>query len=226
MGDSFKLVFALLACGVFNYNSISTRGVPLPGPSRCAVFTSTDTSTFSHSVLASFIVRPKCGRHSETLPVFSLKAYFVSLLRPRGLPGSSVGKESACNAGHCLQCRKPRFDPQVGKSPWRRKWQPTPVFFVLIFWLTLMSLAFPIKDIFSSGISLTNTTWFCCWKIWWQIDSRSFACSALSLYRFCHFLFIFGILTLLYESICGFFFFYLKFYGSCNQRFFMFLCLF
>ena len=78
MGDSFKLVFALLACGVFNYNSISTRGVPLPGPSRCAVFTSTDTSTFSHSVLASFIVRPKCGRHSETLPVFSLKAYFVS----------------------------------------------------------------------------------------------------------------------------------------------------
>ena len=28
----------------------------------------------------------------------------------------------------CLQCRKPRFDPWVGKSPWRRKWQPTPVF--------------------------------------------------------------------------------------------------
>ena len=28
----------------------------------------------------------------------------------------------------CLQCRRPRFDPWVGKSPWRRAWQPTPVF--------------------------------------------------------------------------------------------------
>ena len=27
----------------------------------------------------------------------------------------------------CLQCRRSRFDPWVGKIPWRRKWQPTPV---------------------------------------------------------------------------------------------------
>ena len=27
----------------------------------------------------------------------------------------------------CLQCRRPRFDPWVGKIPRRRKWQPTPV---------------------------------------------------------------------------------------------------
>ena len=27
-----------------------------------------------------------------------------------------------------LQCRRPRFDPWVGKIPWRRKWQPAPVF--------------------------------------------------------------------------------------------------
>ena len=33
-----------------------------------------------------------------------------------------AGKESAC------QCRRPGFDPWVGKIPWRRKWQPTPVF--------------------------------------------------------------------------------------------------
>ena len=26
----------------------------------------------------------------------------------------------------CLQCRRPEFDPWVGKIPWRRKWQPTP----------------------------------------------------------------------------------------------------
>ena len=39
-----------------------------------------------------------------------------------GFPGSSDGKESACNAGDL------GFDPQVGKIPWRRERQPTPVF--------------------------------------------------------------------------------------------------
>ena len=28
----------------------------------------------------------------------------------------------------CLQCGRPEFYPWVGKIPWRRKWQPTPVF--------------------------------------------------------------------------------------------------
>ena len=27
-----------------------------------------------------------------------------------------------------IQCGRPGFDPWVGKFPWRRKWQPTPVF--------------------------------------------------------------------------------------------------
>ena len=27
-----------------------------------------------------------------------------------------------------LQCRRPGFDPWVGKSPWRSAWQPTPAF--------------------------------------------------------------------------------------------------
>ena len=31
------------------------------------------------------------------------------------------GKKSAC------QCRRHRLEPWVGKIPWRRKWQPTPV---------------------------------------------------------------------------------------------------
>ena len=30
--------------------------------------------------------------------------------------------------GICLQYRRPRFQPWVGKIPWRRKWLPTPVF--------------------------------------------------------------------------------------------------
>ena len=28
----------------------------------------------------------------------------------------------------CRRCRRHRFDPWVRKIPWRRKWQPTPVF--------------------------------------------------------------------------------------------------
>ena len=28
----------------------------------------------------------------------------------------------------CLQCRRHRFNPGVKKIPWRRKWQPTPMF--------------------------------------------------------------------------------------------------
>ena len=27
-----------------------------------------------------------------------------------------------------MRCKRCRFDPWVGKIPWRRKWQPTPVF--------------------------------------------------------------------------------------------------
>ena len=29
---------------------------------------------------------------------------------------------------HACQCRRGRFDPWVWKIPWRRAWQPTPVF--------------------------------------------------------------------------------------------------
>ena len=78
-----------------------------------------------------------------------------------GFPGTSAGKESACNAGdpclilglrrslgggagyplqyswvslvaqmvkNSLAMRETWFNPWVGKIPWRRAWQPTPVF--------------------------------------------------------------------------------------------------
>jgi len=32
------------------------------------------------------------------------------------------------NACQCRRHRRCGFDPWVGKIPWRRKWQPTPVF--------------------------------------------------------------------------------------------------
>ena len=35
------------------------------------------------------------------------------------VPGGSVGKESTCNVGDHLQCRRCWFNPWVGKIPWR-----------------------------------------------------------------------------------------------------------
>ena len=49
----------------------------------------------------------------------------TDLLKATGFPAGAHGKEPVC------QCRRPkrlRFDPWVGKIPWRRKWQPMPVF--------------------------------------------------------------------------------------------------
>ena len=43
-------------------------------------------------------------------------------------PGGSVHKESVFNGRDCLQCRRPGLDPWVEKIPWKRKWQPTPIF--------------------------------------------------------------------------------------------------
>ena len=42
------------------------------------------------------------------------------------LPRWLSGKESACQ---CRRHKRCGFDPWVGKIPWRRKWQPT-----LVFW--------------------------------------------------------------------------------------------
>ena len=40
-----------------------------------------------------------------------------------GLPGGTSGKEPACQYRRHKRCR---FDPWIGKIPWRRAWQPTP----------------------------------------------------------------------------------------------------
>ena len=42
------------------------------------------------------------------------------------LPWWLTSKESTCNAG--ATCRRRGFHPWVMKIPWRRKWQPAPVF--------------------------------------------------------------------------------------------------
>ena len=53
---------------------------------------------------------------------------FNPLIINEGFPYDSVVKESVCDAGNCLKCRIPKFNPWVRKIPWRKTWQPTPGF--------------------------------------------------------------------------------------------------
>ena len=57
--------------------------------------------------------------------VSTLKFEKDYMCKELGFPGGARGKEPAC------QCRSHKgggFDPWVRKIPWRRAWQPTPVF--------------------------------------------------------------------------------------------------
>ena len=51
--------------------------------------------------------------------------YLISLLVEQGFPSCARGKEPAFQ---WRRCRRPRFDPWIGKILWRREWQPTPIF--------------------------------------------------------------------------------------------------
>ena len=50
--------------------------------------------------------------------------HFVADYGLQGLPSGASGKEPICQGKRCKRCG---FYPWVGKIPWRRAWQPTPV---------------------------------------------------------------------------------------------------
>ena len=88
--------------------------------------------TYLHS---SQLYNEKQVRTDASLPSRSLssrtnwprdESYFCVLLFSVtcciGLPWWLSSKQSAC------QCRRHKFDPWVRKIPWRRKWQPMPIF--------------------------------------------------------------------------------------------------
>ena len=52
----------------------------------------------------------------------SLQPLLIIFYHSLGLPWGLSGKESSCH------CRRYGFNPWVRKIPWRRKWQPSPVF--------------------------------------------------------------------------------------------------
>ena len=76
-------------------------------------------------------VAPSCNSSEASFP--SRKVLSVLLVAIKvtgahttpGFPGGSASKEPACQR---RRHKWTRFNPWVGKIPWRRKWQPTPVF--------------------------------------------------------------------------------------------------
>ena len=87
---------------------------------------------------AQSTILPKVSKVSRSLPYsFFLLAMWhslwdlSSLTRDPGIEAQSAQWRASLVAQQlrtCLQCRKHGSNPWVGKIPWRRAWQPTPVF--------------------------------------------------------------------------------------------------
>ena len=60
---------------------------------------------------------------SQTLQ--SLQENCQHISRALGFPGGTSGKEPFCQ---CRRYKRLGFNPWIGKIPWKRAWQPTPVF--------------------------------------------------------------------------------------------------
>ena len=71
----------------------------------------------------SFVVMSTAFTVSVPEVHFILRNHF--LCSPIGFPGSSASKESAYDAGNAGDAGS---IPGLGRFPWRREWQPTPLF--------------------------------------------------------------------------------------------------
>ena len=57
--------------------------------------------------------------------IWFLKRICICLRKKQGFTGGASGKEPACQ---CRRHKRHAFDPWVRRIPWRREWQPNPVF--------------------------------------------------------------------------------------------------
>ena len=92
-----------------------------------------------------------CGLVAQSCPTLCDPMDYRSLLCPWNFPGMNIGEGLTFSSlgdlpdpgiepgspalqvdsllsGIFLQCKRPGFSPWVGKIPWIREWQPTPVF--------------------------------------------------------------------------------------------------
>ena len=80
----------------------------------------------SHSATSAVISLDHClSMNFLLLKKLYIYIYTHTYIYIYRLPWWFSGKESTCQ---CRRCRRHGFNPWVRKIPWRRKWQPTPVF--------------------------------------------------------------------------------------------------
>ena len=81
-----------------------------------------------------------------------------------GLVGVDIGKESVCQ---CKRCKSRGFSPWVGKVPWSRKWQPTPVFLPRESHAQRSLAGYsPLSHKELDTTECTHTHTFVCWLLW------------------------------------------------------------
>ena len=86
-------------------------------------FLSSFILTFYTKHIFSFSIFILCIAH--LFPFCIAKIYLKLCIILWGLPRGSVVKNQPANVG---DAGDGGFDPWVGKTPWRRKWQPSPIF--------------------------------------------------------------------------------------------------
>ena len=94
--------------------------LPLPDSGGCGYITLTSALVCTEpSPLRPLF--PLC----QTSSAFLLEGPLSVALRFISIPGGTGDKEPICR---CRRCKRCGFDPWVGRIPWRRAWQPTPIF--------------------------------------------------------------------------------------------------
>ena len=93
--------------------------------SRTAWMSSPEASWYPPNSSPFFYPFPSTIHSLQSRHVMSWNINYVTLDLSNGflLPSNKITSNTPC-----LQCRRPGFNLWVGKSSWRRKWQPTPVF--------------------------------------------------------------------------------------------------
>ena len=66
-----------------------------------------------------------CNPIDGSPPGSSERSLFIYISDLLGFPGGAKGKERSCQ---CKRHQRPGFNHWVEKIPWRRTWQPIPVF--------------------------------------------------------------------------------------------------
>ena len=80
-------------------------------------------SGFNFNLAPWNYIKLQNSRHEPAFHIWWL--FQKTLVALGGFPGGTSGKEPACQ---CRRHKRGGFDPCVGKIPWRRARQPTPVF--------------------------------------------------------------------------------------------------